>query len=727
MEPLTPQDPRMVGPYELRGRLGAGGMGTVYFALSLAGRPLAVKVIHPQFASDPEFRERFRREVEAAKAVSGAFTAPVVAAGPGDDPPWLATSYIQGRSLADVIAAHGPWPEEAVWRLAAGLAEALDAVHSSQVVHRDLKPANVLLAADGPRVIDFGIAQPLRGSRLTATGKLLGTPGFMSPEQVMGRPITPASDVFSFASVLVFAASGNGPFGDADDYTMAYRIVHEPPELGSLTGPLRRLVTECLAKEAAARPPVRSLLARIAAAQPDLPGAPAQGFWPVEIAAQISNRAGPIPTRAAPAQPGPDLGLMQAVTRSPVAAPATDPPAAGDVPASRVPPDSPPAGLSRRRVLIGAAGVSGVAALGLVVWIASGRPGEPGHAGSGQRTGASRPTAGHGTPARQSQPSGSPSIPAGTAVWSVPVSLGAAVTATDQWVYAPGNDDYVYAIDAATGKKQWRYKTGGRIGAPVTLAGGVVYFGSSDHHVYAVRAADGSLIWRYLTGYVVESAPAVSDGIVYVGGGDGKVYALDGADGRLSWTFATASAIYSDIAVVGGSVYVGSYDHNIYAIGAATGRVLWSYSTGGNIGPGLAVQESRVVAGSWDKSVYALESSNGTLQWRFPTNGVVGSAPVIAGGSVYVGSNDDNLYAIALESGAKIWAFPTGGSVWAKAAVAAGTIYTASLDGHVYALASATGKLTWSFLADGPIGAGPTLANGTVYAVGPDRLYALKA
>jgi len=720
MEPLTPNDPRTVGPYVLRGRLGIGGMGQVFLGFSSSGRAVAVKVIHPQFTSDPRFRERFRREVLAAKAVSGAFTAPVLAAGPDDDPPWLTTSYIPGGSLDDAISAHGPWPEEAVWRLAAGLAEALSAVHSSQVVHRDLKPANVLLAADGPRVIDFGIAQPMEGSRLTVAGGVVGTPGFMSPEQALGQPVTPATDVFSFASVLVFAATGAGPFGRGYEGAVTYRIVNEEPALGGMTGPLRDLVTECLAKEAAERPAALSLLATIATAHPSLPEAAVDNFWPAEIAAQIADQAKRIPSWAVTARPQHDPDPEGTVIAG-ATAPATDP-AARDVPASPAPPASPPVGVSRRKVLIGAAGVSGAAAAGIAAWIASGGPGQPRRSGSGQGTGPSRPR-----PSTHQSPPGASSIPAGTAIWSVPANLGAAVTAAGQTVYAPGNDDYVYAIDAATGKGLWRYKTGGRIGAPVTVAGGVIYFGSWDHYIYAVRAADGSLLWRYATGYYVESAPAVSDGVVYVGGGDNRVYALNGADGRLIWRFATQGPVYTDISVADGIVYAGSYDHSIYAIGASTGRMLWSYSTGGEIGPGLAVQGSRLVAGSHDDSVYGLDSDTGALLWRFLTGGLVGSAPVIAGGSVYVGSDDDNVYAIALESGAKIWAFRTGGNVWAKAATAAGTVYTGSLDGHVYALTSATGKLIWSFLADGPVAAGLTLADGLVFAVGPGLLYALKA
>ncbi len=211
MEPLTADDPRQVSVFRLQSRLGAGGMGRVYLATSPGGRAVAVKVVHPELARDPEFMRRFRREVEAAEAVSGVYTAPVVGAGPDDSPPWLATAYVPGPSLSELVAGAGPLPEAAAWRLAGGLVEALQAIHGRGLVHRDLKPGNILIAADGPRVIDFGISRALHGIALTATHMTMGTPAYMSPEQAEGREIGPASDVFSLGSVLAFAATGNSP------------------------------------------------------------------------------------------------------------------------------------------------------------------------------------------------------------------------------------------------------------------------------------------------------------------------------------------------------------------------------------------------------------------------------------------------------------------------------------------------------------------------------------
>jgi serine/threonine protein kinase len=210
---LQAGDPQRIGPYRIVGRLGAGGMGTVFAGRSAGGRLVAVKVIRGELADDPDFLVRFSREVAAARSVSGLFTAPVVDADLEGPAPWLATAYVPGPSLAEGVRACGPLPVPSVLALAAGLAEGLDAVHRAGLVHRDLKPANVLLAEDGPRVIDFGISQAAEATALTHADLVIGSPGFMSPEQADGRPVGPASDVFSLGAVLAFAATGQGPFG----------------------------------------------------------------------------------------------------------------------------------------------------------------------------------------------------------------------------------------------------------------------------------------------------------------------------------------------------------------------------------------------------------------------------------------------------------------------------------------------------------------------------------
>jgi serine/threonine protein kinase len=283
MEPLSADDPRQIGGFLLRSRLGAGGMGRVYLAFSPGGRAVAMKVVHPGLAADPEFLRRFRNEVAAARAVSGMYTAPVVGAGIDDDPPWLATAYVPGPPLAEVVSRYGPLPETAVWRLAAGLAEALRAVHACGLVHRDLKPGNVLLAADGPHVIDFGISRAFEGPSMTSTGMVVGTPGYMSPEQAEGQQAGPPSDVFSLGCVLAYAVTGNAPFGGGSAASILYRVVTAVPDLSGVPANLRQVITACLAKNPAERIGLAQLGPMIAALGPAMSGM-LGGFWPEPLA-----------------------------------------------------------------------------------------------------------------------------------------------------------------------------------------------------------------------------------------------------------------------------------------------------------------------------------------------------------------------------------------------------------------------------------------------------------
>ncbi len=289
MDSLTATDLRGVGEFRLLARLGSGGMGQVFLASSLAGRIVAVKVIHRELCQDTEFVRRFRNEVEAAQKVSGWYTAPVVAAGVDDNPPWLATAFVPGPSLDDIVSRYGPLPLPAVWRLAAGLAEALRAIHGAGLVHRDLKPANVLLAPDGPRVIDFGISRAVTDTRLTATGAIIGTLSYMSPEQVQALETGPASDTFSLGSVLAFAASGSAPFSGAPGAPSAsamYRIVYAEPDLEAVPPDVRGLIEACLAKDPRQRPDLGRVAAHGTATAERLGLSPAT-FWPHQVATVI--------------------------------------------------------------------------------------------------------------------------------------------------------------------------------------------------------------------------------------------------------------------------------------------------------------------------------------------------------------------------------------------------------------------------------------------------------
>ncbi|BBJ41888.1 hypothetical protein SSPO_046060 [Streptomyces antimycoticus] len=256
MDPLGAEDPQVIGAYRLLGRLGSGGMGRVFVGRSAGGRTVAVKVVHAHFAMDEEFRARFRREVDAARRVGGAFTAPVLDADPEARIPWVATGYVAGPPLNQAVSDEGPLPGSAVRALGAGLAEALAAVHALGLVHRDVKPSNVLLALDGPRLIDFGIARATEGTvSLTSTGASIGSPGYMAPEQILGEGVEGAADVFSLGAVLAYAATGKPPFPGDTSAALLYKVVHDEPKLGpELTGELRDLVAACLAKNPADRP-----------------------------------------------------------------------------------------------------------------------------------------------------------------------------------------------------------------------------------------------------------------------------------------------------------------------------------------------------------------------------------------------------------------------------------------------------------------------------------------
>ncbi|MFG2822792.1 serine/threonine-protein kinase [Kitasatospora sp. NPDC048365] len=262
---LRREDPRIVGPYRLHRRLGAGGMGVVYLGSDRKGQRVALKLIRAELAEDAEFRTRFAREIAAASRIRGGCTARVVGSDIEADRPWLATTYVPGPSLYKRVGDEGPlpWPEAA--RIGAALADGLVKVHEAGVVHRDLKPSNILLSPKGPRIIDFGIAWSRGASTLTHVGTAVGSPGFLAPEQVRGAAVTPATDVFAFGATLAFALTGDSPFGSgASSEVMLYRVVHEEPDLAAVPPALAPLVRACLAKESAERPPAAALHERLA-------------------------------------------------------------------------------------------------------------------------------------------------------------------------------------------------------------------------------------------------------------------------------------------------------------------------------------------------------------------------------------------------------------------------------------------------------------------------------
>ncbi|MFF4014112.1 endo alpha-1,4 polygalactosaminidase [Streptomyces sp. NPDC001843] len=310
---LSPGDPESMGGYTLVDRLGSGGMGVVYLGRSESGRRVAVKVVHAPYAQDKEFRIRFRQEVAAARRVSGAFTAPVVDADPDAPQPWMATLYVPGRTLSDVVAKEGPLRGTELRVLALGLVEALRDIHRVGVVHRDLKPSNVLMAEDGPRVIDFGISYAVDNEALTVTGRLIGTPPFMSPEQFAApREVTGASDVFSLGSLLVYAATGNRPFDGASPYLTGYQVMYEAPDLSGVDEPLRSIAERCLDKDPAARPGLDELRRMLR----ELPksAVPVAAVAPMAADVPDALEAGRRGSPGRPAAPGPAADGRKAET-----------------------------------------------------------------------------------------------------------------------------------------------------------------------------------------------------------------------------------------------------------------------------------------------------------------------------------------------------------------------------------------------------------------------------
>ncbi|MFJ8658186.1 bifunctional serine/threonine-protein kinase/ABC transporter substrate-binding protein [Streptomyces sp. NPDC093795] len=341
MQPLRRGDPSSIAGYRLIGRLGAGGMGVVYLARSGGGALVALKLIRAEHAADPGFRERFRREARAAERITGRWVVRVLGADPEAREPWLATEYVPGPSLAEAVALHGALPEPTVRALGARLASALDGMHAAGLVHRDVKPGNVLLALDGPRLIDFGIARSAGATALTATDAMIGTPGFLAPEQARAAgagEVGPASDVFSLGCVLAYALTGERPFGTGGVAAVVYRTVHEEPDLTDVPDTILPLVRACLAKDPAARPTAAEV--RAALGEADVPA----GDWlPSGLPALIAQRSSRVL----------DLPVPE--------------------PTMLVHPE-PPKGLSRRGLLMGGSAAALAGAGGLTAWLLSRTP-----------------------------------------------------------------------------------------------------------------------------------------------------------------------------------------------------------------------------------------------------------------------------------------------------------------------------------------------------------------
>ncbi|WP_329315592.1 serine/threonine-protein kinase [Streptomyces sp. NBC_01278] len=676
-------DPGQVGRYRIIGRLGRGGMGEVYLGRSPGGRAVAVKVVRAELAEDPAFRRRFVREVEAARRVTGFFTAAVVDADPEGVPPWLATEYVPGMSLTAAVAAHGPWRASSVLALGAALAEALEAVHRVDVVHRDLKPSNILLAADGPRVIDFGISLAAETTKITQTGVTLGTPGFMSPEQLAGDKVGAASDVFALGAVLAYAATGSGPFGSGSAHALNYRAAHGDADLTGLPPELANVVARCLAKDPARRPTVAHLVDELGRASQKVrsDGSSASADWlPGPVTAELTRAQaeavlasmgqttveGPPPTALATAR----LRSLQG----------------GESPPRQSGADGQSRWFTRGRALAGLAVITVlVVAVVTATFLPDRKPGPP----SAERPSApvlkqlwsygqgtsSPPVVNDGTIHFGGEDGGVYALDAdtGTPRWKYDQTMGSvgSLTVTKEGIYLSSftkgsvdPDHYrVYALSADTGRRLWEFKPGDFVGSTI-VAGGTAYFysnrlgnGSESGTLYAVNAATGTLVWSHVADW--GTALAVDDGVVYFGVATLKgtyLRALDAATGKQLWQVQIGEGFLlgsTSLTVAHHVIYCGADDH-LYALDAGTGVVRWKSRT--DLGRTSESQPSAVVdgvvylSGNSERSereggygaVVAADAASGKVLWnhRMPR---VGSPPTVSAGTVHVGTESGDL------------------------------------------------------------------------------------
>ncbi|MEU3599821.1 PQQ-binding-like beta-propeller repeat protein [Streptomyces sp. NPDC006798] len=765
MEQLTQHDPRRIGPFEVLGRLGAGGMGLVYLARSASGRRVAIKTVRTELAEDQLFRVRFTREVEAARAVSGFYTAAVVDADPRAAVPWLATAYVPAPSLEEIVNECGPLPARAVRWLAAGIAEALQSIHGAGLVHRDLKPSNVLVVEDGPRVIDFGIASGVSNTRLTMTNVAVGTPAYMSPEQARdSRSVTGASDVFSLGSTLVFAATGHAPFHGANPVETVFMLLREGPDLEGLPAELRPLIESCMGMDAAGRPSPEDLQAQLAphlfASGGDDSGT-ASAWLPGRSVAMIEARRGvgrtvsPVAPAAAPH----------------AAAPPVPPPGVHQGPALPPPPARPPRrdpGWARGNsaadprtgaVAPAAAGASvqlpGVAApIGPGLRIADARgplPGSPPGTGwvrpPGDRTnGTAAPAAPSAAavvpaaPARPPTPSSPSLLPDGTGrwrpwrfrmsndVWGTPV-------VADGLLYVTSFE--VHALDTGTGRRQFKTRD---VAWSMTLDGGRIH-ASDGPTLYALDAADGRERWRLSTESWVYSLQA-DRGTVLTGTRGGGVQAWEAATGNRLWELAGAQAEFETAqagpVISGDTVYVWK-EARLRALEARTGNERWSYPVGdaascGNVPVRVHPASDGFVYVCAGTRVIALDIATGRVRWHFESPAVFLSppafapGPAVAGGGVYLADYLGTVYALDATTGKDRWRIATEARQSVEPVLVTGGNVHVGSGSALYTLDAVAGTPLWRFAAGGEVVGAPVAADGRVHFGSADHvLYTLDA
>ncbi|MFE2583613.1 PQQ-binding-like beta-propeller repeat protein [Streptomyces sp. NPDC059378] len=770
VDQLTQHDPRRIGPFEVLGRLGAGGMGLVYLARSASGRRVAIKTVRTELAEDQLFRVRFTREVEAARAVSGFYTAAVVDADPRAAVPWLATAYVPAPSLEEIVNDCGPLPAQAVRWLAAGVAEALQSIHGAGLVHRDLKPSNVLVVEDGPRVIDFGIASGVSNTRLTMTNVAVGTPAYMSPEQAKdSRSVTGASDVFSLGSMLVFAATGHPPFHGANPVETVFMLLREGPDLEGLPDELRPLIESCMQMEATGRPNPADLQAQLA---PHLFGSgsddsgTASAWLPEKAVALIETRRGGRPP-VKPAVSGPRSG-----GRAPVPPPPSRDPAVPAQPPGPAPvgaPDNGPVRLAGAAVPIGPGPRVADARAAAV----KAPPPEAGLVASWARP---RPGVNGADPVVPALPA-LPEAAAGWRPWRFRMS-------NDVWGTPAVSGDLVYvtsfevhALDVATGRRRFKTRdvawsmavADGRVHAsdgPTLFAldareGGDLWRLSTDAWVYSLKAERGTVVtgtrgggvqaWEASTGQRLweingcqsdfespEAGPVLHDGTVYVWQ-DARLCALDARTGEERWSYPIGDAASCGGVPVrvthapDGHVYLCA-GTRVLAVEVATGRVRWHFEAPAAFlsppafVPGPAVTGGGVYLADYLGTVYALDATDGRDRWRIATEARSSIEPVlVAAGHVHVGSGK-GLYTLDAVTGTPKWRFQAGGDIVGAPTVAEGRIHFGSTDHLLYTLKADDGRLRWKLATGGEITGSPVVKDGVVYACSKDRcVYALDA
>ncbi|USQ89924.1 serine/threonine-protein kinase (plasmid) [Streptomyces phaeoluteigriseus] len=699
-------------------------MGRVYLGRSASGRAVAVKVVRAELAENAMFRQRFAREVEAARRVTGFFTAAVVDAEPEGSPAWLATAYVPGVSLDEAVHAHGAWPKRSVLALGAGLAEALEAIHAAGLIHRDLKPSNVLIAADGPRVIDFGISVAAEASALTDTGMVVGTCGFMSPEQVTGKAVGPASDVFALGAVLTFAATGAGPFGTGSAHAVNFRAVYEEPDLSGLP-PGLEVISRCLAKDPSQRPGVSPLLEELAEGLGEADGRSAatrmltEARWLPEGIAQSHPALTTTPTnqeqtqvtvqisrQQSAASTSDDADVVTALKSGAKPAEAASGHQAVPLPSARIAPMRRSLRSPVRKAV--AVGVVAVIVVAFTAWrLFEGS--ERGHESS-ERS------------------------PRWTFSTDGAVESSSAVA--DGTVYVPSMSGNLYAVDAVTAKRRWISRISKKGVSTPAVANGTAYVSSEDGYLHAVDAATGKKRWRFYIGAwgIFGSSPVVAGGSVYVGGGDNMLHAVDAATGRQHWTFEVAGVlgVSTSPAFADGTVYA-SDGNNLYAVDAVTGKKRWSYkgTFESEFMASPVVTNGTVYVGTSSGMLYAVNATNGKKKWSYLHGdpGGMHSAPTVANGTVYASlahgwDDDGGLLALDSATGKERWTMDTGGAAYTTPAVVDGTVYVS--DDTLHAVDAATGEEQWHLSTEvGPYSS-LVAADGTVY-VGNDKgkLYAV--